>query len=69
MKPELCSVTRTFTARHAHTGILSEETFAKGERLIVYDNDGVHVTFVRADDQKKSQPFITTAQDIEDNTA
>ena len=62
-------MTRTFTAKHAHREILTEETFARGEQLIVYDNDGAHTTFVRAADLKKSQPFVTTAQNIEDNTA
>jgi len=68
MKPELRSVTKRFSAKHAHKEPPTNDTFAEGETLIVYENDGAHATFVRPDDKEKAQPFITAAKNIEDRT-
>ena len=69
MRVELRLVTKTFRGRHlSKKNRFRVEQFNEGDQLIVYENDGTRVSFVRVEDARKKVPFVAYASEFETST-
>jgi hypothetical protein len=64
MRPELRLVTKVFTGKRLGKKPSAPEHFSEGDLLIVYENDGVCITFVRVEDVRKKIPFVAEAGQV-----